>query len=276
MYKYSIYDFPFDKYNSDRLSKEIFDSQIIIGLGFITGSDSIVSINFKSELSASEKTILDNIIANHSGEPMPYSLEIQQVKIAVEQPRYIESGNSTQEFFCAESLVLDIPSGPGITSKDFSWPFNIGTKSATFIIADNMVGDEISVTIAPNTVIGNLIQNLNIGDTSIRVSPTAIKNIKYGQYIGLATGQNLGRVTSIEDPIIVFTPASSTNANAGSYINMCAKIIPYAYFNAPGIMEIGKTVSTINRIPANVKIRIDYKNNSGIAKKISFLLEYLY
>lgn len=276
MYTYNINDFPNDKFSVDRLTKEIQSSVIIISLDFINTSSSEVFIYFKSDLSLNDKNVLDSIIANHSGEPLPENT-VQNVKVVVEQPKYIESGNATQELFCAESLVMDISSGESYKITDFSWPFNIALKSGTIYVTDDMVGDEMTVKIAPNTIIGATIQNLNIGDTSIYVSPTVIQNIKYGQYIGFPTlNKELGRVISIGTNYLTFYPAADVSVNAGTYVGMCAKIIPYAYFSSRGIMEIGKTVTTANRIPANTKIRLEYTNNTGIAKKVSFLLEYLY
>lgn len=276
-YNYLISVFPFAKYNLDRLTKEIKDSSITISLDYINGGSSGVTIYFKADLSVSEKTTLDSIIANHSGEPMPYSVEVQQVKIAVEQPKYIDAGNVTQELFCAESIVMDVSTGNTLQIADFSWPFNIALKSGTFYVTEDMIGDELSVKVAPNTVIGASIANLNVGDTSIYVNPTVIQNIKYGQYIGFpALNKELGRVVTVGSNYLTFTPAADVSVNAGTLVGMCAKIIPYVYFNSTGIIEIGKTVTTANRIPANTKVRIEYKNNTGVAKKISLFIEYLY
>jgi hypothetical protein len=276
-YIYNISDFPNDKVSSDRLNLEIHSSAITISLDHIDTNSLLAMIYFKTDLSISEKEILDTIIANHSGETLPESALITQVKIAVEQPKYIEAGNVTQELFCAESLAVDISAGVGTTIKDFSWPFNIGLKSATFQVSEDMVGDELVVKVAPNTIIGALTSNLNAGDSSMYVNSTVIQNIKYGQYIGLyASSHELGRVIAIGPNYLTFQPVSDVSANAGSYVSMCAKIIPYVYFNAAGKIEIGKTVTTANRIPANTKIRVEYKNNTGTAKKISFFIEYLY
>jgi len=275
-YAYNLSSFPNGKCDISRLNKEVHDSAITIALDYINEISVQVTLYFKSELSDQEEIILAEIVANHSGEPLPENI-IQQVKIAVEQPKYVESGNVTQELFCAESIVLDISSNVGTSYHEVSWPFNIGLKSGTLYISEDMVGDEMSVKIAPNTIIGALISNLNVGDTSIYVSPTVIQNIKYGQYVGLPQqNKELGRVVTIGSNYLTFTPASDTSANAGSYIGMCAKIIPYVYFNTSGKIEIGKTVTTANRIPANTKIRIEYTNNTGTAKKVSFFIEYLY
>jgi len=276
MYEYNISDFPNNKFSIDRLTREIQSSTIVISLDFINTSATEVFIYFKSDLSAGDKDILDSIIGNHSGEPLPENT-VQNVKVVVEQPKYIETGNTTQELFCAESIVLDIPASEGSHFQDISWPFNIGLKSSTFYVSDSMIGDAMRVKIAPNTLVGALIAPLNIGDTSIYVSPTVIQYVKYGQYVGLyAAQQELGRVVMKGENYLILDKPSESNAAAGSLIAMCAKIVPYVFFTIPGKIEIGKTVTTADRVPANTKIRIEYINNTGTAKKVSFLVEYLY
>lgn len=275
-YSYNLSSFPNGKCDISRLNQEVHDSDIVIALDYINEASNQVTLFFKAELTDDQELTLSQIIANHSGDPLPENI-VQNVKVVVEQPKYVESGNVTQELFCAESIIIDVSAQIGTSYHDVSWPFNIGLKSGTIYVSDSMVGDEMSVKIAPNTIIGVITSNLNIGDSSIYVSPTVIQNVKYGQYIGLPQqNKELGRVISLGSDHLTFTPASDTSANAGSYIGMCAKIIPYTYFNTIGKIEIGKTLTTANRIPANTKIRIEYTNNNGTAKKVSFFIEYLY
>jgi len=275
-YNYNITDFPNHKIDVDRLTSEIRNSAITIALDHIDSDNSSASIIFKSDISSGEKTVLDNIVAAHSGNPLPENV-IQQVKIAVEQPKYIEEGNVTQELFCAESLIIDISSGDTTKVVDFSWPFHIALKSGTIYASDEMIGDEMSVKIAPDTIIGVITSSIAVGDTSVNVSPTVIQNIKYGQYAGLPhLGKELGRVITVGTDYLEFESPFDVSANAGSYIGMCAKIIPYLYFNNTRSIEIGKTVTTANRIPKNTIVRVEYKNNNGLAKKLSFFVEYLY
>jgi hypothetical protein len=69
-YTYSVVnDFPNSIVNTDRLVREIRDSSITISLDGVgvTGDDCIVT--FRDSLNQDNETILDNIIANHSGTP---------------------------------------------------------------------------------------------------------------------------------------------------------------------------------------------------------------
>jgi len=66
------------------------------------------------------------------------------------------------------------------------------------------------------------------------------------------------------------------SANAMTPVAMCAKIVPELYLHDMTKVEIGKDLPTGQRIPKNVPIRVTYLNNNGVAKKVSFFIEYLY
>jgi len=57
-----------------RLTLEIQQSSIVTALDYISVLGLNVSIYFKADLSTNDKTTLDNIIANHSGQPLPVNV----------------------------------------------------------------------------------------------------------------------------------------------------------------------------------------------------------
>ena len=280
-YIYNLSDFLNHKVNSDRLIKEIQESSITIALDQLNTDPAQAAIKFKTDLSSGEKTILDTIIANHSGESLPTSIQIVKAEILTEAVHWVESGNTTQALFAAESLVLDVSAGDIEVGKNFSWPYNIAVKSATIYVTPDMVNDEIMVHEAPNTLIGALMQTLAIGDTSIYVSPTVLENIRVGYYIGLyqpgETGIEIAQVLGVDlkEGSLTIKP-STVNAAAGSYLAMCSKLIPSLLMTTAEKVEIGKTIPTASRLPANIPIRIIYKNINGKAKRVSFFVEYIY
>jgi hypothetical protein len=70
-YSYSISsDFPNHKVSTDRLTLEIQQSQIVVALDYINTSGDDCDIWFKDALSSGDETILDGVVANHSGEPL--------------------------------------------------------------------------------------------------------------------------------------------------------------------------------------------------------------
>lgn len=280
-YTYDITDFPNQKCDVARLDKEIRDSAIIIALDYVL-METNVSIFFKAEISSGDKTILDEIVSNHSGEPLTQESPIVQAQILTEAPRWVKSGNTTQALFAAESLIIDVSAGDIEIAKNFSWLYDIAVKSATIYVTDDMIGDEIVVHEAPNTLIGYSTQALNVGDTSIYVSDTVFENIKKAYYVGLYVpgeeGIEISQVMGInlEQKSLTIYPASDISADPYSYIAMCSKMVPSLVFTSNEKIEIGKTIPTASRLPANIPIRVYYKNNNGKAKKLSIFVEYLY
>ena len=71
-YSYSISsDFPNHKVASDRLLAEIKASAIVTAVDYINTSGDDCDVWFKDALSVGDKTILDGLVAVHSGEPLP-------------------------------------------------------------------------------------------------------------------------------------------------------------------------------------------------------------
>jgi hypothetical protein len=279
MYQYNLNQFKKNKVATDRLTKEINESEIIVQLNYINTDYITVDIYFESDLLIDDKSILDNIVANHSGEPLPPEPIIVRTEVLTEHLKYVETGDVTQGLFSAESVVIDIHSGQTEIIKDISWKFTVAIKSGTIGVNNNMIGDELEILVSPNTIVGALISTLNVGDTTISVSPTVIQNIKRGYYIGLFNvlgGIELGRVIEIGSNYVKIDKPSTEFANNGSYVTMTAKIIPYLYFSDLSTIEIGKDIPTGQRLPANTIIRIKYKNNNNSTKKVSFFVEYLY
>jgi hypothetical protein len=281
-YNYILTDFLNDKCDTARLTQEIQQSSIIIALDYINTTTADVTIYFKDELSIGDKSTLDGIIANHSGEPLPEESPIIKAQILTEAAKWVEAGDTTQELFSAQSLIIDVSDGDLEIAKNFSWPYTIAIKSGTIYVTEDMIGDEMSVHEAPNTLIGYLMQPLNVGDTSMYVSETVIQNMRKAYYVGLyqpgEEGIEVSQVLSIDaahGALSLATP-SDVSAGAYSYIAMCGKMIPELLFTINQKIEIGKTLPTANRLPANIPMRVYYKNNNAKAKTVSIFVEYLY
>jgi len=280
VYTYLVSVFPNHRCDISRITREIQESTITIALDYINATDSEVNFFFKTNLSDDEETALADIVAAHTGEPLPEEPKIFQTEILTEHLEFVEAGDALKKF-AAASLLIDISAGVSEKVTDFSWPIPISLKSGTIGVSEEMLGDELTIQVAPNTLIGAIIQPLNVGDTSIYVSPTVIENIKKGYYIGLYqsddTGIEISQVLSIDaaNSCLKINP-SDVSANAGSYIAMCAKLIPYLYFSSLDKIEVGKHIPSGQRIAKDISIRVIYKNNNGIAKKVSFFVEYLY
>jgi len=282
-YNYELTQFPNDKCNTDTLSTQIRNSTIKVALDFINESLGFVSIFFKAALDTQDEGVLNDIVVHHTGEPSVETPTIVKADILTEAIKFVEAGDTTQGLYSAKSLIMDISSGEAEQITDFTWPYDIAIMSGTLGVSNDMLGDELSIDIGPNTLVGALIAPLNVGDTSIYVSPTVLENIKKGFYIGLYnaggdTGVEIAQVIDRDDANskLMLGAPSDVSANAGSYIAMCAKLIPNLYLHSIDKIEIGKDLPTGQRIPKNLPVRVDYHNNNSLAKKISFFVEFLY
>lgn len=276
-YQYNLVQFKNKIVSVDRLTQEIQSSEITIVLDYINTYNSYVDIFFKAELPTNDKLLLDGIVANHSGELLPEESPIVRTEVLTEHMQYVEAGTTTQGLFACESIVVDVASGDTIKIVDVSWKFNTALKTGTLPVSQDMVGDELIIEIGSNTLIGAVAIPVNPGDDTIYVSPTVLQNIKVGYYLDLYPSQTeLGRVIQVNTNNIKLDRTVSSALSPGTYLSMTVKIIPYLYFSTPTTIDIGKTMPTGNRIPANVKIRIKYYNNNGKAKKMSFFVEYLF
>lgn len=279
-YTYNLSDFKNNKVCSDRLTNEIRSSEIIISLDHIDTDPISTYLFFKDSLSNDDKLLLDNIINEHSGEPLPPTIPIVRAEILTEQSEYVLNGNIVEGFYCAESIVLNLGVS-SVETLDLIWGFDISLKCATIHVNEQMLSDEMEIIVSPNTLVGALTSNLNTGDTILYVSDTVIKNVKKGWYIGLygmdGNSTEIGRIINISTDHIVIDRNSTISAQAGTYICTFVKILPYLYFNAVSKIEIGKSIPTGQRVQKDTIIRIKYYNNNKInGKKVSFFIEYLY
>ena len=281
-YTYLISQFPNQKVDTDTLAEQIRNSLITISLDYIKAESTQETNYFKAELLSVDVSILSEIVANHTGESAPPELQIVRSEVLTEHIKFVEAGDTTQGMYAVQSIIVDLSTNEMEKFTDFAWPFDVALMSGVLNISEDMIGDQVMIEVGPNTLIGALIQPLSVGDTSIYVSPTVLKNIKKGFFIGLwnyngNTGTEISQVIDIDAPNYALTiNPSDVSANAGSYVAMCAKIMQNVYLDAVSKIEIGKTITTGQRIPKNVPVRVHYWNNNGVAKTISFLVEYLY
>ena len=86
-YIYPITDFPNEKVSSDLLTQQIQTSSIVTALDYLNTSPTECDIYFKDALSAGDETILNNIVANHSGiSPPNKNIQPVQVYSGVDAP----------------------------------------------------------------------------------------------------------------------------------------------------------------------------------------------
>lgn len=275
-YTYNIVDFANTALNINRMTDEIKNSTITIALDHIVRNDNTVIFKFKTELSDSEEDSLTSLVNQHTGEALAVN-EVVNTMVVSENIKFYESGDQLNGLFSTETWDMDILQDQAITSKEFSFKFDVSLLMASMGITDVMIGDEVEVHMAPNTIIGVIVQPVAPGDAGIYVSPTVIENIKVGYFV-IINGAEIGQVKSIDGNYIALCdPVSDgVNATAMTYVGMTIKLVKHIRFVHTHTMAIGSSITTGQRIPANVVTKIIYKNNNNTEKMVSFYIEHLY
>ena len=126
-YTYSISgDFPNQKVDSDRLTKEIdADVTITTALDYINTEGDDCDIWFVDALSAPEVTALDTVVANHSGDPIVYTKRVYAESLPILL-------TSSTEW--VEKLKVTLPNCCEGTAYRFEWTFEWGTTDSSFPI----------------------------------------------------------------------------------------------------------------------------------------------
>lgn len=206
-------------------------------------------------------------------------------KVSEEVVQVKEEDTPTGGHFIAECLDFDVPASAGDHNFDLSWPINIAILSTSVAATDGNVGDKIEVMGSPDTVIGGITADVNVGDTTINVQPTIFAYAKVGYNVSLLNASNgqisqLGRILSM-DPVagtVIMETASDKahSAAAPTYFRITVCRIHNFRFAISGLYTIGVAKIGASYLPANTPVRVIYNNVDGLAKKLAFYVEYLY
>lgn len=191
--------------------------------------------------------------------------------------------------FTSQMFMNDIPSGtPGDITNHDDAIFDVNALLWKTIIypTPDLVGDVINVRGIKMTfynIVGVLIATANISDTILNVSSTVTDNVYKGMEVeldnGAGTTENVGVIKAIDttpgsETITVKTPLTTSFA-AGSMVRVevvVMKDIPIITDKFPIIID-GKGFKGKNVDEGDV-LRVKYKNNDGVAKKIYWRVEY--
>lgn len=257
------------------LSKEINNSSIIIGVSRIETNDDVLNVYMKSALTAGDQTKLTLVVGAHEG--VPLTPPPQQVEIKEE-----DEGTQGHYFTRSFELLVDQAQGEW-KSMDITFPFAVSVFSGAFVQMPNMEGDIISISVAPDTVVGAITAPVNIGDTVFNCQDSVIENVSLGNNFKLYDGVNTNdceRVVGIDriaKTVTVETPATNAFlATSPTYCQMTVAFVPHLMLRDRYVMEIGKDVIGGSLIPPGVVLRLNYQNNEGSTKTFSIVVEMKY
>jgi len=195
-----------------------------------------------------------------------------------------EESVPTGENFMAECHSIDYATGPNVsTSKDFIWPHPINTMGIVLSSTEENIGDEISLCVAPNTIIGAIGMDAGTGATGSVVSSTVTDNAMVGYHLCLTDGvelHNCGRVTAINSELSTihweYPLTFGFSASSPTYVTMTVYVINNYTIGPPQTYMIGQTKIGGSYIPANIIVRATVTNKEAYAKKITAQVEFLY
>ncbi len=205
---------------------------------------------------------------------------IPTVKIQEEDPATLTSGR-----FKAIGLKHDVPAGIGRTVSNFTFPYPVSLLSMEFAPLAECEGDQISISIEPETTIGAVTEDVSIGDTTFTVSSTALQYARLGDAIHITEGvttNQVGYVSEVDtENSTITTSIPTTNAFTaadGVSIQLTTIVLDRVYLhgNGGGVFSLGSSKIGGSYLPANNTIRFSYDNHEGSAKTFYTTLEVLY
>ena len=195
--------------------------------------------------------------------------------------------DGTPGYYQSTSVTIDIANGtPGdIATKDIIFPFDVQLWTTCLMPNNASEGDNFNVIVAPDKVVSILTATGNIGDVVLHLHPSIfnLNVLVKGCYIKLFNGvsvlQDVGRITAIDSTTNTITVETALTSvfNAGSPVMINLYLV--RDFNIPNMsnnLVFGSKGINTKHIPANTTIKFYYKNNSGTAKKVTFMIEYNY
>lgn len=172
------------------------------------------------------------------------------------------------------------------TSETVQIPFDINVLNGTFVSSEENKNDHLTITFAPNAVIGYITSNVSIGNTIINVSPTVFDYISKGFYVNLFNNisqvlVDCGHVLSLNKDAGTITVENPSTANLTAAVTVSVRmnitVVDDIIIGPPHTYNFGREKNVATFLPANTKLRFTYTNLSEETNKnIIILFEYLY
>lgn len=223
-------------------------------------------------------TVEPTTCPNNNGHTINSSLTTITETVSTSTVTAEENSNG---YFETQTIVVNVPTGtPGdVTEHDISWPMPITLWRTLLTPTSDLVGDEISVLAAPETVVGVLTAPASIGATTINVNSTVTDNVWRGFLITLDDTVNkdvVGRVTNVDKvggTISFQTPTSFAYA-PGTPVKISIYVLNSIQIVNTETMDIGVKGFKGKTIDVGTILRIYYTNNSGTSKVLRWRAEF--
>jgi len=286
-YTYSIsQDFtglvsPYTRPDIGRLTQEIQESAIITALDHIDCGGDACDIYFKAALSSGDETVLDGIVAAHTGAPLAPNLPVQPVKIEDTSGLDPSTANTMLRGYKFTAVGKDSAEDDGKwTNYDFSFPYDVDLLMGEGMAPPEGSEDDImEFSVAPDTIIGQLAADAGAGQPVVYMNASALQNLKPGYHtkIGAATDKcheiaainhSTGQVTFVED--------LDEAKTAGEYILRTINYCESIHMTPGEALDLGGQTSGAAFIPGSTTMRVRYWNTLETDTDVTFriILKY--
>lgn len=259
-YVYSIYsDFPNHKVDPSRLRQEIDTSAIVTALSTISTMGDDCTITFKAALSGGDETILDGLVASHSGEPLEPEETIGKVKIVDTEGLDPETATS-----CTEFVEVEVHSGDNTSEKIVSYPYPVDIAAARYVMEDPHYeyGDKFDVFGIPagDPAIGGVTAPAAQDATTVHVSPTVFQVCKPGMFLKFQGHDDEYRVEAMDAVAgtVELEVGLVQAVGAGETIHIRRPFLINGWVCKNVVYAIGDLTSGSSELAANDAIRIRY------------------
>lgn len=190
----------------------------------------------------------------------------------------------TMGIFEAKMFKYAIPSGTVGDKTTFIEPFanNIEVWKTAIEITPDLVGDKISICVAPGATIGMLTAPVSSGFI-LDVPPATVNSIylfngcviELYDSVGMQT-QDMGYLTNIDKDLNQLTVQIAVGASfpAGTLVKMYNYMLRDYEMAQAGYRLFGDKGFKSKMIPANTPIAITLQNNTGLAKNLFLHVEH--
>lgn len=243
----------------DRLREEITGSAIVTALRDILTLGDDCTITFKDALSSGDETILDGIVAVHSGEPLPDVLPVQPVKVI--DTEGLDPATATS---CTEFVEVEVNPSESVSEGSISYPFPVDVAAARYVMEDPHYeyGDKFDVFGIPagDPAIGGVGVDAESEQTYVFVSSTVFQYVKPGLYLKFANHDGEYRIESVDpenSKIELMTPLEA-DVPLGTLIQVRRPFLINGWVCKNLLYAIGDMTSGSSKLNAGDSIRIRY------------------
>jgi predicted amino acid-binding ACT domain protein len=189
-----------------------------------------------------------------------------------------EEGKETGGRFRAEKMEVSVGASVGDYSNTYSYPTDRALLAAEVDVATEWIGDEVSVHVSPDTIIGTLTSESAASATIHDVSQSVIDNIALGFIVSI-NGEDLGECIAIDTVNLKITTQTSLAASAPSSTPVKITIImaDHVPMTAAVSKIVGESKIGASHLPANTVVKVIYHNlTGGSARTFKKTMETLY